>query len=62
MMTVDNLPNELPRNASEEFGNALMTYIIPDLLSNQEITNRATIAKNGEISKRFNYLKEWVLS
>jgi len=62
MMTVDNLPNELPRNASEEFGNALMTYIIPDLLNNQEITNRATIANNGEITKRFSYLTEWVQS
>jgi len=62
MMTVDNLPNELPRNASEEFGNALMTYIIPDLQSNHEITNRATIAKNGEITERFSYLKDWVLS
>jgi len=39
-----------------------MTYIIPDLQSNHEITNRATIAKNGEITERFSYLKDWVLS
>jgi saccharopine dehydrogenase (NAD+, L-lysine forming) len=60
MMTVDNLPNELPRNASEEFGNALSTFIIPDLMSSHEITERATIAKNGEITPKFSYLKDWV--
>lgn len=62
MMTIDNLPNELPRNASEEFGYALLTYIIPDLLGNQTICQRATIANNGYVTPNYAYLENWVNS
>ncbi|TNE72238.1 alanine dehydrogenase [bacterium] len=59
-MSVDNLPNELPRDASDEFGEALSTQIIPDLLGSKEIINRATITKKGVITPKFQYLQEWL--
>ncbi len=31
-MAVDNLPGELPRDSSEEFGNKLIQEVIPYLL------------------------------
>ena len=31
IMAIDNLPNELPRDASEDFGNIFMSRILPEL-------------------------------
>ncbi|MFP4060048.1 MAG: NAD(P)-dependent oxidoreductase [Bacteroidota bacterium] len=60
VMAVDNLPGELPRNASEEFGEQLLK-IIPDLTSapESEIIKRATIAKEGKLTPNFSYLREF---
>ena len=45
VMSIDNLPNELPRDASEDFGNMLMSRVIPRLLKEWSTTiNKATIA------------------
>src|SRR5690606_30611108 len=35
VMAVDNLPNELPRDASEHFGEHMIKYIIPELLKEE---------------------------
>lgn len=60
IMAVDNLPNELPRDASEMFGNALIKNIIPELLKPESaVINRASITKNGQLTERFTYLKEY---
>lgn len=49
IMSIDNLPSELPRDASENFGEQLMEYIIPELLKPQsEMLERATITRNGK--------------
>ncbi len=61
MMTIDNLPNELPRDASEAFGEQFFKHILPELNNPQsDILARGTIAKNGELTPRFQYLKDYV--
>jgi saccharopine dehydrogenase (NAD+, L-lysine forming) len=61
IMAVDNLPNELPRDASESFGEKMMTVVIPELLKpNSDMLERATIAINGNLTEKFFYLKDYV--
>jgi saccharopine dehydrogenase (NAD+, L-lysine forming) len=60
VMAVGNLPNELPRDASRYFGEQLIKYILEDLVGNSsEIIERATIAKNGELTPNFSYLQDY---
>jgi saccharopine dehydrogenase (NAD+, L-lysine forming) len=62
MMTVGNLPCELPLDASFEFGQSLLKYIIAPLLMDDKdnIIKRATVAQNGQLTERFNYLEDYV--
>ncbi|MCG8698590.1 MAG: hypothetical protein MI922_11090 [Bacteroidales bacterium] len=64
VMAVNNLPCELPRDASIDFGNNLVEKILPYLVGedNKQIIERATIAKNGILTKKYQYLEEWVNS
>jgi len=62
MMTIDNLPNELPQDASRHFGDALIKFIIPELLgkTDTDIIERATVTRNGQLTKHFAYLQDYV--
>ncbi len=62
VMAVDNLPGEAPRNASIDFGNDLIDKVFPSLFGEDKdkIIKRATIAKNGKLTKRFAYLQDYV--
>ncbi len=61
MMAIDNLPNEMPRDASEAFGEQFIAHILPELLkAESSVIERATIAQNGCLTKRFEYLEEYV--
>jgi saccharopine dehydrogenase (NAD+, L-lysine forming) len=62
VMSVDNLPGELPRDASEDFGNKLSSVIIPSLLgiTDPGVIQRATITENGRLTEEFSYLKEFL--
>jgi saccharopine dehydrogenase (NAD+, L-lysine forming) len=62
MMTVDNLPNELPRDASEDFGNQFIKYVLPELLKDDsDMIYRASITqKSGKLNKPFLYLTNYV--
>jgi alanine dehydrogenase len=63
MMAVDNLPNELPRDASKNFGELFMEKIIPALLKDEdEMIERATIAKEGQLTEHFTYLSDYIAS
>lgn len=63
MMCVSNLPNELPRDASQYFGDQLMKYVFEDLLQEEsEVIANATIVKNGQLTDRFAYLEGYVHS
>ncbi len=61
MMAVDNLPCELPRDASESFGKELIEKILPALLIKDEtkLIERGTIAKGGKLMEKFDYLKDY---
>ena len=61
-MTVDNLPNEIARDASEGFGENFMKYIIPSFYNNDAggILKRAQITEKGKLTERFNYLQDYV--
>lgn len=64
VMAVDNLPNELPRDASMHFGNHLEKYILPELLKieKSDIIMRATICKNGKLTPSYEYLGDYAYS
>ena len=60
IMAVGNLPNELPRDASRYFGEQLIKYVLPDLLSGvSPVLDKATIVKNGMLTEYFSYLKNY---
>ena len=62
MMAVDNLPNELPRDASEFFSEQFIVNILPELIQGEEslVIERATITKNGVLTEPYDYLKDFV--
>lgn len=61
VMAIDNLPCELPRDASEGFGKHLMERVIPFLKNDNEgLIDRATICKEGKLMPRFEYLSDYI--
>ncbi len=62
VMAVDNLPCELPKDASEGFGEMFLENVLPAFFNNDEsdILKRAKITKNGKLTKRFEYLQDYV--
>ncbi|MFB1021654.1 MAG: NAD(P)-dependent oxidoreductase [Vicingaceae bacterium] len=62
VMAVDNLPCELPKDASEDFGGELLKNILPALLGNDpdNIIDRASIVKNGDLNSHFEYLRNYL--
>jgi len=62
MMTIDNLPNELPRDASRAFGNRLIDYVLQELLNREDsdMITRATVARDGKLGPHFGYLEDYV--
>lgn len=60
IMSVGNLPNELPRDASRYFGEQIIKFILDDLLSGgSPIIDKATMLKNGKITEDYFYMKEY---
>jgi len=61
VMAVDNLPSELPRDASEEFGSSVILEVLPSLINKDDgRINRATTASNGKFFKNFSYLNDFI--
>ena len=62
VMAVDNLPGELPRDASADFGEALMEHVIPELLKEGDspMLDRASIASQGGLTPPYAYLEEYL--
>jgi len=57
---VDNLPCELPADASSAFGEMLMDEVIPELIGSiRPSIMGATICKNGELMPGFAYLQDY---
>ena len=62
VMAVDNLPCELPKDASEGFGTMFLEHVIPAFYNNDKdgILARAKMTENGRLTKRFSYLQKYV--
>jgi len=61
MMTIDNLPNELPRDASTAFGSMFIRRILPAFFEAKSgVLERATIAEGGQLTSRYAYLRSYV--
>lgn len=61
VMAVGNLPNELPKDASRYFGEQLIKYVLPEIISSEmgKILQRATILHNGTLTDEYAYLKDY---
>lgn len=62
VMAIDNLPSELPRDASAFFGRQLLEKILPELLKGRDSAAicRGMIAENGALTDVFSYLENYV--
>ncbi len=62
VMAVDNLPAELPRDASDGFGEAFSKYVIPAFFNGDKdgILDRARMTSNGKLTERYQYLQDYV--
>ena len=61
IMAVDNLPSELPQDASEEFGSSVISEILPYLIDKDDgRINRATTASKGKLCPLFSYLENFI--
>lgn len=62
VMAVDNLPCELPRDASNSFGDQLITNVLPHLFAadNDGVIKRATICENGKLTEKYSYLQDYL--
>ena len=61
VMAVDNLPCELPRDASDDVGKDLMERALPSIIGEDTdgIIERASICKDGKLMPGFEYLKDY---
>jgi len=62
VMSIDNLPCEIPYDASEFFGRQFIEFILPHFFNHDErkILKNATITANGKLTEKFSYLKDFV--
>jgi alanine dehydrogenase len=61
VMSVDNLPCELPKDASEGFGEMFMKHVIPAFFNGDKdgILARAKVTEGGKLTPRFSYLADY---
>ncbi len=62
VMAVDNLPCELPDNASRGFGSMFIKDVIPAFYNDDKdgVLQRAKMTENGKLTQNFKYLQEYV--
>jgi len=62
VMAVDNLPCELPKDASEGFGELFLEHVIPAFFNKDKdgILQRAKMTEKGKLTQRFSYLQAYV--
>ena len=62
VMAVSNLPCELPRDASEDFGNVMLEKLLPLLINGdkEEIILNGTICNDGDLLPNFEYLRGYI--
>jgi len=62
VMAVDNLPNELPRDASQGFSENFVKHVIPAFFNEDKdgVLQRARMTQNGKLTDRYSYLQNFV--
>jgi len=63
VMAVDNLPCELPLDASEDFGSELIKEVIPSLIGDDDdlmIAKGSETTLEGKLSEYFEYLSDYI--
>jgi len=62
VMAVDNLPCELPKDASEGFGLTFLEHVIPAFYDNDSsgVLTRACMTRDGRLTERYNYLQDYI--
>lgn len=62
VMAVDNLPCELPKDASQDFGRELIDYVLPNLLKENSfiIENAKITNEKGQLTLKFDYLTNYI--
>ena len=62
VMAVDNLPCELPKDASEGFGEMFLEHVIPAFFNGDKngVLARARMTRDGRLTPRFSYLEGYV--
>ncbi|MFK8161637.1 MAG: NAD(P)-dependent oxidoreductase, partial [Lewinella sp.] len=60
VMSIDNLPSELPRDASAAFGATFIEKILPEFAEPASaILRRASVTEEGELGTEFGYLRDY---
>lgn len=61
MMTIDNLPNELPRDASTAFGEMFIEHVLPELKAGGgPMLDKGSVTRNGDLGEHFEYLRDYL--
>ena len=62
VMAVDNLPCELPKDASDGFGDLFLTHVIPAFFNGDKegILDRAAMTNAHQLRPRYEYLQNYV--
>ena len=62
VMAVDNLPCELPKDASDGFGDLFLTHVIPAFYNGDKdgILSRAAMTNEQQLTPRYEYLQGYV--
>lgn len=62
VMAVDNLPCELPKDASEGFGELFLEHVIPAFYNGDQdgVLSRAKMTEKGQLTERYKYLQDYV--
>jgi len=61
VMAVDNLPSELPKDSSKEFGDGIVNEVLPYILKKDDgRIKRATITENDDFLPSYKYLTNYI--
>ena len=62
VMAVDNLPCEIPANASQGFGDSFINHVIPSFFNDDKngVLQRAKMTSDGKLTQRYYYLQNYV--
>ena len=61
IMAIDNLPSELPKDSSKEFGDGIVNEVLPFIFNEDDgRIKKATIAKNGTFCSSYGFLYNYI--